>query len=160
MYGINLEGFTKTYDGIIEDVIGRKAKIKYRNRDAKILRESHTISNLSNINGNSRLIEIDKFNKKQMLAAQMANSIQQEAEDNTMPPHEIRAGMAPRYAQDDDDFDEFNRRPRFNGDRPTSLPQALSISGGDSAYESVIDSLNDDISDELFHNDQMEVVKT
>ena len=43
MYSINREGLTKkmTYDDIIEDVIGRKARIKYPSRDAKKLRVSN-----------------------------------------------------------------------------------------------------------------------
>ena len=69
MYAINHSGLTKkqTYEDIIEDVIGRKAKIKYqKNRDANILRESPTIINLLDINGNSGLAEMDKFNKNKL----------------------------------------------------------------------------------------------
>ena len=47
MYGINHEGLTKkqTYEDWIEDVTGRKAKTKYPSRDANVLRESPTLTN-------------------------------------------------------------------------------------------------------------------
>ena len=53
-----------------------------------------------------------------MLAAMQASRIQELAAQGNMSPQEIRAGMAPRYVnQDEDEVDQFNRRPAFNGDR-------------------------------------------
>ena len=48
MYGINHEGLEKkqTYDELIDYIDNRKARIKYPNRDAKLLRESPTLIHL------------------------------------------------------------------------------------------------------------------
>ena len=121
MYAINHSGLTKkqTYEDIIEDVIGRKAKIKYPNRDAKILRESPTIINLLDLNGNSGLAEMDRFNKKQIITNEIASTIREMSENGLGSVEEIRSSrhkitgdghsvLAQVYPMDaDDESDEL-----------------------------------------------------
>ena len=98
MYGINHDGLEKkqTYDELIDYIANRKARIKYPNRDAKLLRESPTLISLLDGDGQG-IMELDKLNEKQMLAAEQASRIQELAAQGNMSPQEIRAGMAPRY---------------------------------------------------------------
>ena len=66
MYGINHEGLQKkqTYDELIEYILNRKARIKHPNGDAKLLTESPTLSNLLDGDGESGIMESEKFNKR------------------------------------------------------------------------------------------------
>ena len=156
MYAINHTGLTKkqTYEDIIEDVVGRKTNIKYPNRDAQMLRESPTIINLLDLNGNSGLQEMDKFNKKQIVATELASVFREESQNGGGSHEEVRATMARRYRMDShDEFTGFNRRQAFNGNRPAGLPREFEI-GED--YQSVISDFESTISDEIFQHDQME----
>ena len=126
-----------------------KAKIRYPNRDAKILRESPTITNLLDLNGNIGLQEIGEFNKKQIVANEVANVNREESQTGGGSHEEIRAIMARRYRMDSDD--EFTEWQAFNGSRPAGLPDEFEI-GED--YQSVINDFETTISDEIFQHDQ------
>ena len=118
------------------------------------MRESPTKTNLFDINGNSGLAEMDKFNKKLIVANEVASVIREESQNGAGSHEEIRATMPRRYRMDsDDEFTEFNRRQDLNGNRPTGLPKEFEI-GED--YQSVISDFESSISDEVFQNEQME----
>ena len=95
-------------------------------------------------------MELDKFNRNPMSAAVQASRIQELASQGNLSPQEIRAGMAPRYvSQDEDEFDQFNRRPEFNGERPRDLPDEFVI-GEDSEFESVMSDYQSETSKDFF----------
>ena len=97
MCGINNGGLTKTqtYEYLIEDVIGIQARIPYPSRDAKLQKESPTLINLLDGDGQG-IMELDKFDKKKKLVTEQANRIQEMATDDNTSTQEIRAGMPPR----------------------------------------------------------------
>ena len=64
-----------------------------------------------------------------MLAAEQASRIQELAAQGNMSPQEIRAGMAPRYVnQDEDEFDQFKRTAAFSGGIPSLSPKEFDLS--------------------------------
>ena len=105
-------------------------------------------------------MELDKFNEKQMSAAVQASRIQELAAQGYMPPQEVRAGVAPRCVnQDEDEFDQFDGRAAFNGDIPSLSPKEFDISSMVSDYESAMRNLHSEICEEVFSNMQIEVDK-
>ena len=102
---------------------------------------------------------MDKSNKRQMTASELARTIREMSMNGDGSVQQINSVLPRRYLIPGYEFDEFVTRKPFDGDRPAGFPEQFQMDRDDSDYESAIDSLNDDISDELFQYDQMKVDK-
>ena len=138
MYGINFDGLRErpTYDKLIDYVMNKQEKIKYPDRTAKLLRNSPQLSNLLDGDGEG-LLDKDDFNKKQVVANQIASTIREMAQNGYGSVQEINAV-----------------RPQINGDGHSVLTEIHRMDEDDSDNEFI-----GDISSEIFERDKMEVEK-
>ena len=93
---------------------------------------------------------------KQVVATKLASAIREVSQHGCGSIQEIRVAMPHRYRMDADavdDFDQFNQRLPFNGNKPTGLPEEFQSAIVEDC-QSAIDDFESTISDDIFQNYQ------
>ena len=96
------------------------------------------MNNLLDINGNTGLVDMDKFNKQQIVASELASALREMSMSGGGSVQEINAV-----------------RPQVNGDGHSVLTEIYPMDEDDSDHEDFIG----DISSEIFQYDKMELDK-
>lgn len=91
-YAINYNGLKKreTYEEIIDYLENKQEKLKYPNRAAKQVRESHQINNLLDGEG-MNLIDIEKQNERAVEHELAKKEIRRMASETGVPAQHLRA---------------------------------------------------------------------